>query len=141
MEAIQLFLCSVTKNIFLRPIGINQNILGIMRRKDNQLIVITHLSQLSSFVVGFGSLIVPLILWACNKNDVFDMDEQGKLIVNFQLSMIIYAIASIPLILFFGLGLLTLLAVAVLLFIMPIINAFKVSNGSEPYYPLTIKML
>ena len=131
----------VTKNIFLRPISINQNILGIMRRKDNQLIVITHLSQLSSFVLGFGSLIVPLILWACNKNDVFDMDEQGKLIVNFQLSMIIYAIASIPLILLFGLGLLTLLGVCLLLFIMPIINAIRVSNGNEPYYPLTIKML
>ncbi len=112
-----------------------------MRRKDNQLIVITHLSQLSSFVLGFGSLIVPLILWACNKNDVFDMDEQGKQIVNFQLSMIIYAIVAIPLILFFGLGLLLLLTVAVLLFIMPIINAVRVSNGNEPYYPMTIKML
>ncbi|WP_430408657.1 DUF4870 domain-containing protein [Kordia sp.] len=112
-----------------------------MRRKDNQLIVWTHLSQLSSFVLGFGSLIVPLILWACNKNDVYEMDEQGKQIVNFQLSMIIYAIVSIPLILFFGLGLLLLLTVAVLLFIMPIINAVKVSNGDEPYYPMTIKMI
>lgn len=112
-----------------------------MRRKDNQLIVWTHLSQLSSFVLGFGSLIVPLILWACNKHDVFDMDEQGKQIVNFQLSMIIYAIVAVPLILLFGLGLLLLLTVAVLLFIMPIINAIKVSNGNEPYYPMTLKLL
>ncbi|WP_046758179.1 DUF4870 domain-containing protein [Kordia jejudonensis] len=112
-----------------------------MRRKDNQLIVITHLSQLSSFVLGFGSLIVPLILWACNKNDVYEMDEQGKQIVNFQLSMLIYTIASIPLILFFGLGLLLLLTVCVLLFIMPIINAVKVSNGNEPYYPMTLNLL
>lgn len=112
-----------------------------MRRKDNQLIVITHLSQLSSFVLGFGSLIVPLILWACNKNDVFEMDEQGKQIVNFQLSMIIYAIAAIPLILLFGLGLLVLLAVVVLSFIMPIINAIRVSNGEEPNYPMTLKLL
>jgi uncharacterized Tic20 family protein len=112
-----------------------------MRRKDNQLMVITHLSQLSTFVIGFGSLIVPLILWASNKNDVYDMDEQGKQIVNFQLSMISYAIASIPLILFFGLGLLLLLTVCVLSFLMPIINAVKVGNGNEPYYPMTIKML
>lgn len=112
-----------------------------MRRKDNQLMVLTHLSQLSSFVIGFGSLIVPLILWASNKNDVYEMDEQGKQIVNFQLSMIIYAIISIPLILFFGLGLLLLLTVGILLFVMPIINAIKVSNGNEPYYPMTFKLL
>ena len=109
-----------------------------MRRKDNQLIVITHLSQLSSFVLGFGSLIVPLILWTCNKNDVYEMDEQGKQIVNFQLSMIIYAIAAIPLIFAFGLGLLLLLVVAVLSFVMPIVNAIKVSNGNEAYYPMTV---
>ncbi|WP_046745337.1 DUF4870 domain-containing protein [Kordia zhangzhouensis] len=112
-----------------------------MRRKDNQLMVITHLSQLSSFVIGFGSLIVPLILWACNKNDVHDMDEQGKQIVNFQLSMIIYGIISIPLILALGLGLLLLLGVLILSFIMPIINAVRVSNEQEPYYPLSIKIL
>ncbi|QHI35291.1 hypothetical protein IMCC3317_06370 [Kordia antarctica] len=112
-----------------------------MRRKDNQLMVITHLSQLSSFVIGFGSLIVPLILWASNKNDVHEMDEQGKQIVNFQLSMIIYGIISIPLILVFGLGLLLLLTVGILLFIMPIINAIKVSNGNEPYYPMSFKLL
>ena len=112
-----------------------------MRRKDNQLIVLTHLSQLSSFVIGFGSLIVPLILWASNKNDVHEMDEQGKQILNFQLSMIIYAIISIPLILAFGLGLLLLLAVVILSFVMPIVNAIKVSNGNEPYYPMTFKLL
>lgn len=112
-----------------------------MRRKDNQLMVITHLSQLSSFVIGFGSLIVPLILWASNKNDVHEMDEQGKQILNFQLSMIIYGIISIPLILFFGLGLLLLLAVGILLLVMPIVNAIKVSNGNEPYYPMTFKLL
>ncbi|MBC8756368.1 DUF4870 domain-containing protein [Kordia sp. YSTF-M3] len=112
-----------------------------MRRKDNQLIVITHLSQLSTFVIGFGSLIVPLILWATNKNEVDEMDEQGKQIVNFQLSMIIYAIISIPLIFAFGLGLLLLLAVAILSFVMPIVNAIKASNGEEPYYPMSFKLL
>lgn len=112
-----------------------------MRRKDNQLMVITHLTQLSCFVIGFGSLIFPLILWASNKNDVYDMDEQGKEIINFQLSMIIYAIISIPLILALGLGLLVLLGVLILSFVMPIVNAIKVSNGQQPSYPLSIKIV
>lgn len=112
-----------------------------MRRKDNQLMVITHLTQLSTFVIGFGSLIIPLILWASNKNDVHEMDDQGKAIINFQISMIIYAIVSIPLIFAFGLGILTLIAVGILSFVMPIVNAIKVSNGEEPNYPLSMQFL
>ena len=65
-------------------------------RTDNQLLVITHLSQLLTFVTGFGGLIVPLVLWVTQKEKVYQMDEQGKAIINFQLSMIIYAILCIP---------------------------------------------
>lgn len=112
-----------------------------MRRRDNQLIVLTHLSQLCTFVIGFGSLIVPLILWASNKNDVQDMDRQGKDIINFQLSMIIYAIISIPLILFFGLGILLLILVGILSFVMPIVNAIRAGNDETPTYPMSFKFL
>ena len=68
-------------------------------RQDNQLLVITHLSQLATLLTGFGGLLIPLILWATQKEKVYNMDEQGKRIVNFQLSLIIYAIICIPLIL------------------------------------------
>lgn len=112
-----------------------------MRRKDNQLIVWTHLSQLSTFVIGFGSLLVPLILWISNKNDVYKMDEQGKQIINFQLSMIIYAIMSVPLMLAFGFGFLLLITVGILSFVMPIVNAIKVSNGENPYYPMSFQLV
>ena len=47
-------------------------------RKDNQLIVITHLSQLLDLITGFGGFIVPLILWLTNKEKVYTMDEHGK---------------------------------------------------------------
>lgn len=32
-------------------------------REDNQMLVITHLSQLLDLVTGIGGFIVPLILW------------------------------------------------------------------------------
>ena len=59
-------------------------------RRDNQLIVLTHLSQLVTLVIGFGSLLLPLILWLTNKDKVYAMDEHGKKIINFQISLIIY---------------------------------------------------
>ena len=35
-------------------------IINETKREDNQLLVITHLSQLLTFITGFGGLIVPL---------------------------------------------------------------------------------
>ena len=105
-------------------------------RQDRQLIVLTHLSQLITLVIGFGSLILPLILWMSNKEKVYQMDAHGKNIINFQLSILIYSIICIPLILLLGLGLLGLIALAFVAIIFPIINAIKASNGETQTYPL-----
>lgn len=110
-------------------------------REDNQLLVITHLSQLLDLVTGVGGFIVPLILWLTQKDKVAGMDMHGKMILNFQISLFIYSIVSIPLILLFGIGLLMLIIIGLIALILPIMNAIKVSNGEMPYYPLTIEFL
>lgn len=110
-------------------------------RKDNQLIVITHLTQLLDYVTGFGGLVVPLILWLTQRDRVEEMDEHGKAILNFQISILIYAIISIPLILAFGLGILMLIVVAIVAFIFPIVNAVKASRGELPNYPFSINII
>ncbi|WP_405210556.1 DUF4870 domain-containing protein [Dokdonia sp. Asnod2-E02] len=110
-------------------------------REDKTLLVLTHLSQLLHYVVGFGGLIVPLIIWAANKERVQELDENGKQILNFQISLIIYALLSIPAILLLGLGLITLLGVAILGFVLPIVNAVRVNRGEKPNYYISIKFL
>jgi uncharacterized protein len=110
-------------------------------RQDRQLIVLTHLSQLITLVIGFGSLILPLILWSSNKERVFKMDEHGKNILNFQISLIIYSIICIPLILFLGLGLLGLIVLGIISIVFPIVNAIKASNGETPKYPLSLSFI
>jgi len=108
-------------------------------KEDKQLLVITHLSQLLDFVTGFGGLIVPLVIWMSKKDEIYDMDEHGKAIVNFQISMLIYAIVCIPLIFLFGLGIVGLIVVGICNFIFPIINAIKVNNGERINYPLSFE--
>ncbi|MFD0836602.1 DUF4870 domain-containing protein [Mariniflexile aquimaris] len=110
-------------------------------REDNQLLVITHLSQLVTLVTGFGSLLIPLVIWLTQKDKVYQMDEHGKNIINFQLSLIIYFIICIPLILFLGLGLLGFIILGILSVIFPIINAVKTSNGEVPKYPITFNFV
>jgi uncharacterized Tic20 family protein len=112
-----------------------------LKRTDNQLIVIMHLTQLLTYVTGFGGLVTPLIIWATQKDKVEDMDVHGKAILNFQISVIIYSILSIPLILVFGLGVLILILIGLLAFVMPIINAIKASNGELPSYPLSLNFI
>ena len=110
-------------------------------RQDNQLIVLTHLSQLLTFITGFGGLLVPLIIWVTQRNNVHAMDEQGKNILNFQISIFIYSLLCIPLIFALGLGILGLIILCLISFIYPIINAIRASHGETPKYPLSLNFI
>jgi len=108
---------------------------------NNQLLVLTHLSQLLDLVTLIGGFIVPLIIWLTNKDTVYQMDEHGRAIINFRISMLLYVLVCIPLILFFGLGLLGFVILGVLYFILPILNAIKASNGEQPNYPFSLTII
>lgn len=108
---------------------------------NNSLLVLAHLSQLLTYVTGCGGLIVPLVIWLTSKDSVQGMDEHGKAIVNFQLSMLLFTILSIPAILLLGLGILSLIFIGIIAFILPIVNAVKASNGGSPSYFMTIKFI
>lgn len=110
-------------------------------REDRQTLMLAHLSQLLDLVTGFGGFIVPLIIWITNKDKIYDMDEQGKGIINFQLSMFLYALICVPLILLVGLGIIGLIGIGILCLVFPVINAIKVNNGEAPHYPLSIPFL
>jgi uncharacterized Tic20 family protein len=92
-------------------------------------------------VTGFGSLLLPLVLWLTQKEKVYQMDTHGKNIINFQLSLIVYCIICIPLILLFGLGLLGFLVLGIISVVFPIINAVKASRGESPTYPLSLNFI
>jgi uncharacterized Tic20 family protein len=108
-------------------------------KKDNQLLVLTHLSQFADLITGIGGILIPLILWMVKKDDVIGMDQHGRVILNFRISMFIYILLCIPLIIFFGLGILGFITLGIFYIIFPIINAIKASNNEEPNYPLSIK--
>lgn len=110
-------------------------------RQDRSLLAITHLSQLLHYLTGFGGFIVPLIIWLTSRNRVEDMDLHGKAIVNLQLSLLLYIVLSIPGILLFGLGILTLIFTGILGFVLPIVNAVRAANGEAPSRFMTIPFL
>ena len=105
------------------------------------MLVLTHLSQLLDLVTGIGGFIVPLVLWLTQKDKVAGMDMHGKMILNFQISLFLYSIISIPLIFLLGLGIFILIAIGIVAILLPILNAIKVSNGEMPNYPFTLNII
>ena len=110
-------------------------------RRDTNLLVVTHLSQLLHYVTGFGGLVVPLILWLTQKDKIIGMDEHGKAIVNFQITLLLIILLCIPGIFLFGLGILGFIYAGIIGFIIPIVNAVKASQGESPSYFSTIRFI
>jgi len=107
---------------------------------QRQMGLFLHLSQLAGFVIPFGGIILPVVLWQTQKEKMPALDAHGKMVVNFMLSVLIYLIASVVL-MFVLVGFLTMLAVIVIHIVFPIIGAIKANNGELWEYPLTIKFL
>lgn len=51
-----------------------------------------HLSTFSRFIIPFGNFIGPLILWVANKDKSSFIEDHGKQIINFQISILLYSI-------------------------------------------------
>jgi uncharacterized Tic20 family protein len=60
-----------------------------------QWAMILHLSALCMFVIPFGNLIGPFIIWQIKKNELPAIDAVGRSAMNFQLSYTIYAVAAV----------------------------------------------
>ena len=51
-----------------------------------------HLSTFSRFIIPFGNFIGPIVLWVTNKDKSEFVDHHGKQAINFQISILLYAI-------------------------------------------------
>jgi len=99
-----------------------------------------HLSALAGYIIPFGSIVGPLIIWSLKKDEFPFVDEQGKEALNFQISMFIYLVISAILIIVV-IGILLLIALGIFQLIMIIIASVKANNGESFRYPLSIKFL
>lgn len=99
-----------------------------------------HLSQLANVILFPVGIIVPIVLWQTQKDKIPGLDAHGKMVVNWMISSVIYAVVSVVL-MFVLIGFLTILAVGIMGIVFPIIGGMKANNGELWEYPLTIKFL
>lgn len=56
--------------------------------------MILHLSALSMFIIPFGNLIGPFVIWQIKKNELPAINTIGREAMNFQLTYTIYTVAA-----------------------------------------------
>jgi len=102
--------------------------------------VIAHLSALSGYLVPFGWIIGPLVVYLIKKDLLPFAAGEAKSALNFQITMAIPAVICIPLIfLCIGIPLLILVGLVDLIFI--IVAAVKASEGKPYKYPIAIPFI
>jgi uncharacterized protein len=109
--------------------------------------VLCHISALAMFVIPFGNIIAPLVIWLIKKAESPSIDEHGKASLNFQITVslawIAVAIAafvlSFILIGFLLIPLLFIIPIAGVVFV--VIASIKASQGELYRYPLTYRFI
>lgn len=108
-----------------------------------------HLSALV-MVIGIPSLVGPLVVWLVKRDHSAFVDDQSKEALNFNLSVLVYAIvggviASLLAIVTLGIGIILVvpivLVAAAAWLVLVIVGAVRASNGEAYRYPLTIRFI
>ena len=115
---------------------------GLATDREKNLGMLCHLIALTGFIIPFGHILGPLIVWMIGKSDSDFVNEHGKASLNFQISLTLFFIVCVFLILFIGPIAVVLLAGSVLYaVVMVIVNGVKAHNGEDGAYTLTIQFL
>jgi hypothetical protein len=113
---------------------------GTPSAEEKQWALFAHLSALVGYIIPFGSILGPLIIWQIKKNEMPFVDDQGKEALNFQISVAIAAVVCIILIfILIGIFMLWILAIVDLVFI--IIAAIAANNGQAYRYPINLRLI
>jgi len=116
-------------------------------QEGNLWLMLMHLSSL------FPLVIIPLVIWVWKRNDDSRISNHGPVVINFQLSLVIYlfsgAILSFGIMMVGGvtssiitvLGLILMPVFGIWICFITLINTIKAAVGQDHHYPLTLKLI
>ena len=106
-----------------------------------------HLSALAGFVIPFGHILGPLIIWQIKKDEIPSVDSHGKAALNFQITVTIAAfVGGFAAVVFSFIGIGFLFFPLVMLvwlagLILAIIAGIKANNGEDYKYPFSLELV
>ena len=110
-------------------------------KEEQNWAMICHLSALAGFLIPFGNIVGPLIVWLIKRAEMPLVDSNGKEALNFQITVSIAIAVCIPL-MFVLIGIPIMIIIALGALILTIMAAVKISNGELEYrYPFALRLL
>lgn len=121
----------------------DQALLPIQQKvRGDKMIVLFHLLALLGLCFPILNIILPGLLWFFKKDEQLIYDIEGRLVVNFQLTMSIAFVPAIFLMIFlFPVGFPLVLLIYFYTLVMSLVNIFRTINKQKALYPLTFKFL
>jgi uncharacterized Tic20 family protein len=111
----------------------------ISEKEERQWAMFAHIGTFSSMFVPLGNFIAPIVVWQMKKHDSNFVVEQAKESLNFQITLMIYFLISLPLCLIV-IGFFLIFALVIFGLIMVIIAAIKSNEGEDFQYPMTLRL-
>jgi uncharacterized protein len=99
-----------------------------------------HLSALIGFIIPFGSIIGPLVIWLTKGKELPFVATEAKEALNFQITLAIaFLISGVLIFVLIGFLLMGLFAIADLTFV--IMAAISASKGQPYRYPFALRLV
>jgi uncharacterized Tic20 family protein len=112
----------------------------VLSETERNWAMFCHLSAFAGFFFPFGGIIGPLICWLSRKDESTWINENGKASMNFQMSILLYIVLTLPLIIIL-IGIPILIVLGTFKIICIIIASIRASKGEEFKYPLSIPFI
>lgn len=107
---------------------------------EKTMAMVCHLLGLVGYIIPFGNIVAPLILWQMKKEGSPYLDYHGREAVNFQISFMVYLIvAALTFIIAVGFILVPVVGIAGL--VLMVIAAIKAKDGEMYRYPFIFRLL
>jgi len=116
------------------------NKINYINNEEQNFSMFCHLSALAGYIIPFGHIIGPLIIWSMKKDIYPEVNRQGKDALNFQISITLWFIVAAVMVLLV-IGLFALIALWVLHLVMIVVASVKSNNGERFKYPLSIDFI
>jgi hypothetical protein len=118
-----------------------------MANKDERIwAALCHISAFAIYIIPLvGNILAPLGIWLLKKNQYPLVRDQGKEVLNFQISLTIYLLTTylllVLLLSFVFIGMTIIFGLLIFQFVIIIYAALRANDGESYRYPITIRLI
>ena len=109
-------------------------------KQEHTMGMLAHLASFSGWIIPFGNIIGPLIIWLMKKDESEYVAYHGRESLNFQITLTLaYVVSGILILVLIGILLLPIVFIAGV--VLSIIVAIKANEGVRYEYPFCIRFI